>query len=85
MPVSGDLTQEHLGMSPEDRYKVTENVQVILNSAASINFDDPLHKALNINYHGSQRMLQLAKECKHLEVFSHISTAYANCDRTGFI
>ena len=30
-------------------------------------------------------MLQLAKECKHLSVFTHISTAYVNCNRTGYI
>ena len=30
-------------------------------------------------------MLQLAKECSQLEVFTHISTAYANCNRTGYI
>jgi len=29
---------------------------------------------------GGLRMLELAKECKHLEVFTHVSTAYANCD-----
>ena len=30
-------------------------------------------------------MLELAKECKNLEVFTHISTAYVNCNRSGFI
>ena len=48
---------DKLGLSDEDRAKITENVQVILNSAASVRFDDPLIEALNINYHGSQRML----------------------------
>ena len=85
MPVTGDLTLENLGLSVEDRAKITENVHVILNCAASVKFDDKLHKALQINYWGAQRILQLAKECKHLEVLSHVSTAYANCDRSGFI
>ena len=30
-------------------------------------------------------MLQLAKECDHLDVFTHVSTAYANSDRFGDI
>lgn len=28
-------------------------------------------------------MLELAKECKNLDVFLHVSTAYVNCDRPG--
>ena len=30
-------------------------------------------------------MMELAKECQHLEVFTHVSTAYTNSDRLGFI
>ena len=76
---------DKLGMSPEDRTHLVENLDVIINSAASVNFDDPLQDALSINYFGSQRMLELAKECKHLDVFTHISTCYVNCNRTGLI
>jgi hypothetical protein len=30
-------------------------------------------------------MLELAKECKRLLSFTHVSTAYVNSNRTGFI
>jgi len=30
-------------------------------------------------------MLELAKECKNLEVFEHVSTAYVNSNHSGFI
>lgn len=30
-------------------------------------------------------MLELAKECRKLQVFTHVSTAYVNCNRKGFI
>lgn len=30
-------------------------------------------------------MLELAKECKRIEVFTHVSTCYVNCNRTGYI
>lgn len=30
-------------------------------------------------------MLELAKECKNFDVFTHVSTAYVNCNRTGFV
>lgn len=81
--VAGDLTLAKLGLSAQDEKKVTESVQVIINSAASVRFDDALKSALNINFRGPQRMLELAKKCRHLEVLTHVSTAYANSNRTG--
>ena len=30
------------------------------------------------------KMLQLAKECKKLLVFTHVSTCYVNCDRKEY-
>jgi len=47
-------------MSSDERNIVTNEVDVIINSAASVNFDDPLQEALQINYFGSLRMLELA-------------------------
>lgn len=85
VPIYSDLTKSDLGLSQEDRTLITENVHVIMNSAASTRFDDPLLSALNINFYGSLRMLALAKECKHLEVFSHLSTAYSNLNRSGYV
>ena len=76
---------DKLGLSNSDRQRVTSEVQVIINSAASVNFDDPLQDALKINYFGCQRMLELARECEHLDVFTHVSTAYVNCNRSGYI
>ncbi|MFM7850992.1 MAG: SDR family oxidoreductase [Flammeovirgaceae bacterium] len=54
------------------------NVQIIINSAASVSFDDPLLESLNINYFGNLRMLELAKSCKNIQAFCHVSTAYVN-------
>jgi hypothetical protein len=30
-------------------------------------------------------MHDLAKECKLLQIFTHVSTAYVNCEKKGFI
>jgi hypothetical protein len=30
-------------------------------------------------------MLELAQECKNIEVFNQVSTAYANCSQRGLI
>ena len=74
-----------LGISVDDRSKIINEVDLIINCAASVNFDDPLLDAIQINYFGCHRMLELAKECKKLLSFTHVSTAYVNSNRTGFI
>lgn len=76
---------QSLGISPDDRLRLVNEVDLIINCAASVNFDDPLLDAIQINYFGCYRMLELAKECKKLLSFTHVSTAYVNSNRTGFI
>ena len=85
VPVQGDLTTDGLGLSDQDKAMLAENLNVIINSAASVNFDDPLQDALRINYFGCLNMLNLAKSCKNLKVFTHVSTCYVNCNRDGHI
>ncbi|KAL0155643.1 hypothetical protein M9458_049906, partial [Cirrhinus mrigala] len=37
--------------------------------------------AMQLNVLATQKMVNLAQRMKHLEVFIHVSTAYAHCDR----
>lgn len=83
--ISGDLTMEKLGLSNDDEERVMRDTNIIINSAASVKFDDHLRKSLLINYFGPQKILSLAKKCKNLEVFIHVSTAYVNSNRKGTI
>jgi len=77
--VSGDLTEPHLGLSTEDRQELQLNIKAIIHSAADVKFDRRLSEAFNINVEGTRNMLELATACKKLDVFLHVSTAYANC------
>ena len=63
VPVAGDLIMNGLGMTPETRAMLTTECDIIINCAASVNFDDPLLDAIEINFRGCMRMLELAKEC----------------------
>lgn len=36
---------------------------------------------MQLNVLATQKMLALARRMKHLQIFIHVSTAYANCDR----
>lgn len=66
--ISGDVSKIGLGMSDEDRQKIIEEVNIIVHFAATIRFDDPLKKAVLLNTRGPKLMMELAKECKTLDV-----------------
>jgi len=67
--VAGDLLKDQLSLSPEDFAEITQNLQVIFNCAASVDFNQKLNEALQINTLGSLRMLELSKHCGNIENF----------------
>lgn len=78
IPINGDLVIEGLGLDPVIRATLCNEVEIILNTAASINFNDPIRDALQINYYGAERMLALAHDCKNLIAIHHVSTIFVN-------
>lgn len=57
---------DKLGIDPAVRAVLIDELDIIINMAASISFSDHLHEALKINYYGATKVLELAKECKKL-------------------
>ena len=51
-----------LGFSPELRQELTQNLNIIINAAASMDFDEQLDVAIRINTTGSLLLLKLAEE-----------------------
>ncbi|KAM3955475.1 fatty acyl-CoA reductase wat, partial [Aphomia sociella] len=80
--VEGDIGHVGLGMSEEDRTKVTNEVEVIFHGAATVRFDEPLKSAVEINVRGTREMLNLGRACSKLRAYVHISTAYSNCQHS---
>ncbi|KAL1502675.1 hypothetical protein ABEB36_007788 [Hypothenemus hampei] len=76
--IEGDVLLPNLGISKEDREMLIKDVNFIFHCAATIRFDESLKKAVLMNVRGTQFMLDLAKECKNLQVFAHVSTAYCH-------
>nr|ARD71193.1 fatty acyl reductase [Spodoptera exigua] len=76
--VNGDVSEPDLGMSPEDRQMIINQVDIIIHAAATIRFDEELKKAVLLNVRGTKLMVELGKACKNLKVFIHISTAYCH-------
>ncbi|KAJ0175831.1 hypothetical protein K1T71_008990 [Dendrolimus kikuchii] len=77
IPIGGDLTSDNLGISTSDQELLKENVSIVIHSGATVKFTDPLHIAMDINFGGTQKMLELSKKMKKLEAFVYVSTAYS--------
>ncbi|KOC70467.1 Fatty acyl-CoA reductase 1 [Habropoda laboriosa] len=78
VPINGDLQRTDLGLSPEDRRCLIENVDIIIHNAAIVYFEARPSYLLRTNVIGTQKMLELAAECNHLKMFVYVSTAYSH-------
>ncbi|XP_050316359.1 putative fatty acyl-CoA reductase CG8306 [Anthonomus grandis grandis] len=76
--IAGDVGQENLGISDADRNILKEKINVIFHSAATLDFGDTLKTTVDINLLGTRRVTELAKQCRNLKVFIHVSSAYVN-------
>lgn len=77
--ISGDVTEENLGLIHSEWDKLAQKINIIFHSAASINFKLPLEEATEINIKGTERILKFAEQCrkyKSLKRVNHISTSY---------
>ncbi|CAK1546368.1 unnamed protein product [Leptosia nina] len=78
--LSGDILEEDLGLSNDDKQELQRNCQIIFHSAACVRFDQKLKDAVHMNTTGTLRLLNLAETMESLEAFVHLSTAYCRCD-----
>jgi fatty acyl-CoA reductase len=81
--ITGDLTQQRLGLDEAAFADLAKKVQIVINSAATVVFDERLDLALDLNTMGPSRLMELARACGGIYV--HISTAYVSGRRTGRI
>ncbi|CAK9831533.1 Putative fatty acyl-CoA reductase CG5065 [Anthophora retusa] len=79
-PVEGDVSVPNLGLSQEDRNMLTQKVNIVFHSAATVKFNEPLKVAVNLNTKGTDRVIELCKNIKNLINIIHISTAYSNAN-----
>lgn len=76
--VDGDMSREDLGFADDIKELICNEVNIIFNIAASVQFDAPLKQNLRDNYLGASNMLQLATKLKKLISLVHVSTFYTN-------
>ncbi|MEE1929654.1 SDR family oxidoreductase [Streptomyces sp. TRM 70351] len=84
--VRGDVTEPSLGLTADERARVTDGLTQLWHSAALLNLDDEpvaLHRS---NVLGTRHVLELADEAPDTVQFLYVSTAYvAGRRRTGHV
>ncbi|XP_073056542.1 fatty acyl-CoA reductase 2, chloroplastic-like [Primulina eburnea] len=85
IPIVGDITKPNLGMDDDSANAITNEVNVIIQSAASTTLNDRYDLLIDLNANAPQRLMRFAKSCKNLHLFVHLSTAYVNGRREGMI
>lgn len=83
--VAGDLTSPGLGISSHDLNLIIEDVSIVINSAASVRFDDDLKQAIETNVKGPRQLLALSQKIKNLEVGFHVKYMFFRSETTDFL
>ncbi|CAA2984847.1 alcohol-forming fatty acyl- reductase-like [Olea europaea subsp. europaea] len=84
--VAGDITCDNLGV--KDSYlleEMSKEIDVVVNLAATTNFDERYDVAIGINTFGAKHVLDFAKNCAKLKVLVHVSTAFVSGEMEGLI
>lgn len=69
--INGDVGEEGIGLSDDDRDMLIDQVSIIFHSAAILKMDANLRSAINVNTMGTVRMLDMAQKMKKLQVFGN--------------
>ncbi|XP_045508710.1 putative fatty acyl-CoA reductase CG5065 isoform X1 [Colias croceus] len=80
--IPGDVAQPNLGISPESLRSLHE-VSVVFHSAATLKFDEALHKAVEQNVLSVIRLMDICDTLPNIEVLVHVSTAYSNPEHSS--
>ncbi len=82
--VGGDLTKERMGLDSQTYDALTRRITLVVNSAATVTFDERMDHAVELNTLGPTRLLQFAKDCGNVP-FMHVSTCYVCGVRSGVV
>ncbi|PSS03141.1 Alcohol-forming fatty acyl-CoA reductase [Actinidia chinensis var. chinensis] len=84
--VPGDITCENLGVKDSNLVEeMWREVDVVVNLAATTNFDERYDVALNLNTMGAKNVLNFSKKCAKIKMLLHVSTAYVSGEKEGLI
>lgn len=81
----GDLTRPGLGLHSAALRQIQKEATEIVHCAAETRFGLPIEQARATNMRGTANVLKVARGCRRLEKFAHLSTAYVSGRTTGRI
>jgi len=85
IPVQGDLCTDGLGLPPDARARIANEVTTIVHLAANTTFSSPLDHARAVNTLGTRHVLEIAGDCASAAHVAYVSTAFVAGRRTGVI
>ncbi|CAH8333432.1 unnamed protein product, partial [Eruca vesicaria subsp. sativa] len=86
VPVPGDISLINMGVSDSNLLQdMMQEIDIIVNSAATTRFDERYDVALGINTFGPLNILNFAKKCVKPQLLLHVSTAYVCGEKSGLI
>ena len=83
--LEGDVVDMHLGLSGEEYEQVCAEVTEIFHLAAISYLSVPKETAWQVNVDGTRNVLELARDCAHLQRLAHFSTCHVAGERLGVI
>lgn len=66
--MSGCIDQPLLGLSEEDRSKISNDVNIIYHCAATVRYQEMLATAIKVNTMGTREVIKVARDVKSLKV-----------------
>ncbi|KAL4014799.1 hypothetical protein IC575_027017 [Cucumis melo] len=84
--VASDISVSDMGLKGSTLVEeIKHNVQIIINLAATTNFNERYDVALGTNTLGAKHVVNFAKQCPNFKLLVHVSTAYISGEKEGFI
>ncbi|KAK9726978.1 hypothetical protein RND81_05G249900 [Saponaria officinalis] len=84
--IPGDITCEDMSIKDVKlKDELFRDIDVIINLAATTNFDERYDVSLYLNTFGAKYVMDFAKKCTKLKVLIQVSTAYVSGERTGLV
>ncbi|KAH0470833.1 hypothetical protein IEQ34_000556 [Dendrobium chrysotoxum] len=84
--IAGDIIYENLGIEDYNlREMLWEEIDIVVNVAATTKFYERYDVSLNINTFGAKHVLEFAKKCTKVKMLLHVSTAYVAGVKEGII
>lgn len=75
--VTGEITEDDFGLEQSEWKALSQQVDLIINSAASVNFREPLDQALSINTLSLFNLINFSDAAGNIPLV-HVSTCYVN-------